>query len=148
MEIMGARILRRLRGCAWLYVGLLGAPALLMAGCMVGPDYHPTKTETELPAGWDGTTVAAPTQPSVATTEAAQLSEWWGVLNDPKLTRLVTDALKANLDLRTAESALRQARATRAVAASGFWPNVNATGAYTRAGPLGGGRRPICSRTG
>ena len=110
-----------------------------MAGCKVGPDYQPTKTETELPAGWDGTTVAAPAQTSVATPEPAQLSEWWGVLNDPKLTQLVTDALKANLDLRTAVSALRQARATRNVTAAGFWPTANATGSYTRAGPLGGG---------
>jgi NodT family efflux transporter outer membrane factor (OMF) lipoprotein len=138
--MMGARILRRLRGSTGLCVTLLGAPVLLMAGCAVGPDYHPTKTETKLPDGWDGTTVAEPAQPSVATTEVAQLSEWWNVLNDPKLTQLVTDSLKANLDLRTAISALRQARATRDVAASGFWPTVNATGAYSRGGPLGGGR--------
>jgi NodT family efflux transporter outer membrane factor (OMF) lipoprotein len=45
---------------------------------------------------------------------------------------LVTDALKANLDLRTAVSALRQARAARTVTASAFWPSANATGSYTR----------------
>ena len=118
---------------------LCGAAVLLVVGCKVGPDYQPTKTETPLPAGWDGITVAAPAQPSVATTDAAQLAEWWSVLNDPTLTQLVTDALKANLDLRTAVSALRQARATRNVTAAGFWPSVNATGSYTRSGPLGGG---------
>jgi outer membrane protein, multidrug efflux system len=134
MGIMGERGLRGLLGGA-AAVLLAGLPA--MVGCMVGPNFQPTKTE--LPAGWDGTTVAAPAQPSVATTEAAQLSEWWGVLNDPKLTELVTEALRANLDLRTAASALRQARATRNVTAAGFWPSVNATGAYTRSGPLGGG---------
>jgi multidrug efflux system outer membrane protein len=136
MKIIGARILRGRRGRACL----LGGVALLMAGCTVGPDYHPTKTGAPLPAGWDGTGVATPAQPSVATTEAAHLSDWWGVFNDPKLTQLVTDALKANLDLRTAEAALRQARAARDVTASGFWPNVNATGSYQRSGPLGGGR--------
>jgi NodT family efflux transporter outer membrane factor (OMF) lipoprotein len=46
----------------------------------------------------------------------------------------VTDALKANLDLRTAVSALRQARATRNVTAAGFWPSANATGSYQRSG--------------
>jgi NodT family efflux transporter outer membrane factor (OMF) lipoprotein len=76
--------------------------------------------------------VAVPVQPSVATTAAAHLSEWWGVFNDPKLTQLVTDAFKANLNLRTAISALRQARAARTVTASAFWPSVNATGSYTR----------------
>jgi len=132
MRIMAARILRKLRRCTRRSAAILGAPALLLAGCAVGPDYHPTKTETAMPAGWDGTTVAAPAQPSVATTEAARIGEWWGVLNDPKLTQLVTEALKANLDLRTAISALREARATRTVTASGFWPSVNGTGSYTR----------------
>jgi len=140
MGNMGERIRRKLQGCTWVFAGLLGAVALLTAGCKVGPDYRPTKTETALPAGWDGTTVAAPDQASVATTEAAQLSEWWSVLNDPKLTQLVTDALHANLDLRTAVSALRQARAAYEVTKSGFWPTLNATGSYQRTGPLGGGR--------
>ena len=62
-----------------------------------------SRRRRNVPAGWDGTTVAAPAQTSVATTEPAQLSEWWSVFNDPKLTQLVTDALKANLDLRTAD---------------------------------------------
>jgi NodT family efflux transporter outer membrane factor (OMF) lipoprotein len=137
MGIMGERVLRGLLG---------GAAAMLLAGCTVGPDYRPTKTE--LPAAWDGTTVAAPARASVATTEAVQLSEWWGVLNDPKLTELVTGALQANLDLRTAESALRQARALRAVTAAGFWPNVNATGSYQRGGPLGGGHATDLFQTG
>ena len=132
MGIMAARILHKLRRCTWLSAGLLGAPALLIAGCTVGPDFHPTKTETELPAGWDGTTVAAPAQTSIATTETPQLIEWWAVLKDPKLTQLVGDALKANLDLRTAVAALWQARATRNVTASAFWPTVNGTGSYTR----------------
>ena len=137
---MGARILHERRGRARRYAGLLGAAALFLAGCAVGPNYHPTQTETPLPAGWEGTTVAAPSRTSVATTEAPHLSEWWGVFNDPRLTQLVTEALKANLDLRTARSALRQARATRDVTAAGFWPNLNATASYQRGGPLGGGR--------
>ncbi len=49
MGIMAAGILRKLRRCTWLSAGLLGAPALLIAGCTVGPDYHPTKTETRTP---------------------------------------------------------------------------------------------------
>jgi NodT family efflux transporter outer membrane factor (OMF) lipoprotein len=140
MRTIGGRILRGRRGCARLCAGFLGAPALLMAGCMVGPNYQPTKTETPLPNAWDGTAAAAPAQPSVATTEAAHLSEWWKVFNDPKLTELVADALKANLDLRTAQAALREARATRDVTVAGFWPNASATGSYARGGPTGNGR--------
>ena len=66
---------------------------------------------------------------------AGQDIEWWNVFNDPKLTALVTEALKVNLNVRAAESALRQARAARGVTAAGFWPGVNATGSYTRSKP-------------
>jgi NodT family efflux transporter outer membrane factor (OMF) lipoprotein len=134
MESMAARIPGKLRGRIWRSAAILGLPAMFLAGCAVGPDYHPTKTESPMPSGWDGMTMAAPGQSSVATSEAARLSEWWGVFNDPKLTQLVNEALKANLDLRTAISALRQARATRTVTAAAFWPNVNGTGSYTRSG--------------
>lgn len=109
---------------------LSSAIGLLLAGCAVGPDYKPPKTET--PAGWDGTTVVAPAQTSHATTEPVKISEWWNVLNDAKLTALVKEALKVNLNVRVAESQLRQARASRGVAAAAFWPGVNATGSYTR----------------
>ena len=72
MGIMGERIRRKLRRCTWR----LRRPPRRARRCSwpaarSGRTTSPTKTETALPAGWDGTTVAAPAQTSVATTEAA-----------------------------------------------------------------------------
>ena len=52
--------------------------------------------------------------------------------NHPTLSALVEEAVKRNLDLQLAEARLRQARATRGVAAGGFWPAVTASGSYQR----------------
>ena len=116
---------------------LQSAICILAAGCTVGPNFKPPKAEAPTPAGWDGTSVIAPAQTSHATTEAITISEWWNVFNDPQLTALVQQALKVNLDVRVAEAQLRQARAARGVAVAGFWPTVNATGAYQRSKPSG-----------
>ena len=40
---------------------------------------------------------------------------WWQRFNDPQLTALVTQALQANTDVRSAQAALQQARALRDV---------------------------------
>ena len=71
-------------------------------------------------------------QPSVATAQPADLTQWWQQFNDPTLTALVKEAVKTNLDLRIAEARLRQARATRGIAVGGLWPAVTASGSYQR----------------
>ncbi|HKY09648.1 MAG TPA: efflux transporter outer membrane subunit, partial [Candidatus Binatia bacterium] len=40
--------------------------------------------------------------------------------------------VRSNLDLRIAEARIREARASRAVVASGAWPTVDTSGSYTR----------------
>jgi NodT family efflux transporter outer membrane factor (OMF) lipoprotein len=54
------------------------------------------------------------------------------VFNDPLLTALIEKALCANLDLKIAEARVRQARAARAIASAGLWPNADASGSYRR----------------
>src|SRR5208337_3323694 len=71
-------------------------------------------------------------QPSVATAQPGDLTQWWRQFNDPTLTALVEEAVKTNLDLRLAEARLRQARATRGVAVGGLWPAVTGSGSYQR----------------
>ena len=85
-----------------------------------------------MPGTWAGISEKSSEQPSVATTRPAAVATWWQNFNDPKLTALVEEAIKTNLDLRLAESRLRQARFTRSVIAGGLWPSVNASGSYTR----------------
>lgn len=60
------------------------------------------------------------------------LAQWWQSLNDPQLTELINEALQANLDLREAQSRLRQARAKRTVADAGRYPSVTASGSASR----------------
>jgi len=116
------------------YVSVLVAAVclamLIVNGCMVGPDYH--QPPAKVPAGWVGVTKAPNAQPSIATAQPADLTNWWRQFNDPILTSLVEEALKTNLDLQIAEARLRQARALRGVAVSGLWPGVTASGGYQR----------------
>jgi NodT family efflux transporter outer membrane factor (OMF) lipoprotein len=109
--------------------------ALAFAGCMVGPDYKPPKTQT--PPAWASVTnsTAADTR---LTTNAVELAQWWTRFHDPKLTELVNAALRTNLDVRLAEALLREARAARGKDAGGLWPSLTATASGTRTGAMGG----------
>jgi multidrug efflux system outer membrane protein len=95
---------------------------LLQAGCTVGPDYKPQ--DVNAPAGWAGTK-------NVSSSDT-MLLQWWTEFNDPNLTSLIERAMKSNLDLKQAEERIRQARASRGVAAAGFWPTADVTGSATR----------------
>ena len=111
-------------------------PALiLIAGCMVGPDYHPPAPKA--PATWAGVTNALANAASITTTNTAELARWWEKFRRPKLTALVEEALRTNLDVRLAEASLRQARAARGVIAGGLWPGLTGTASYARLGAGG-----------
>ena len=117
------KITRRLHS-----IPLILTIALVTNGCMVGPNFRPVHSRA--PDGWAGLKEVAAKQPSVPTDQPANLVQWWRQFDDPMLTALVEDALKANLDLRLAEARLRQARAARGVAVGGLWPAVSAAAEY------------------
>lgn len=95
---------------------------LFVDGCMVGPNYKPP--QTSMPKGWIGTTG----QPQAA----LDLVHWWNTFNDPNLTSLIKRAVQANLNLKQAQSRLREARQKRIIAAAPLWPTINGTGSYER----------------
>jgi len=95
------------------------AAALLLTGCMVGPDYRAQPPAT--PAAW--TAEAAP---------AADAERWWTAFNDGTLDRLVTAARERNLDLRVAQARLREVRAQLGVVRSRLAPEIDAEGNVTR----------------
>lgn len=117
-----------------------------LSGCLVGPDYEAPKTEMPGEFGDVRHTQAedatAASQPSKTNSNPAELRKWWDRLNDPVLSSLVQQSIDANIDLKLAESRLRQSRAERGVVAADFWPSVNADGGYSRSkfsgGPSGG----------
>lgn len=99
---------------------------MVLAGCAVGPDYRPPQTVTpdqwhELPQ--TGVRAESPDAPSLAA--------WWTTLNDPQLNEFIERALADNKTVRQASARVLQARAQRAIAGSGFWPNINASTSAT-----------------
>ncbi len=109
---------------SWSCVALV---LLFVAGCEVGPNYVPPQPETS--AAWPGANkdglVAAPVDPNT-------LALWWTTFGDPELSRLIERALANNLDLKVAQTRVRQSRARLGIATAGLFPTVNATASGNR----------------
>ena len=58
--------------------------------------------------------------------------QWWRQFGDATLDALIDDALSGSEDLQMAEARLRQARAARRQAISGYFPAVTASGGASR----------------
>src|SRR5271169_139416 len=115
-------------------IGILIAAGLglvMISGCMVGPEYHPPQS-TVIPSEWAGVSKIPSDQPSVATAQPVDLTQWWRQFADPTLNELVEEAVKTNLDLQIAVARLRQARALRGITIGGLWPSVAASASYQR----------------
>jgi outer membrane protein, multidrug efflux system len=104
------------------FIILAAVTAALAAGCEVGPDYKPPTITVR-----SDFAETASTQPSGAVLASLQ---WWETFHDPELNSLVSRAVRGNLDLQTAESRLRQARAQSGVVGADLWPQVNVDGGY------------------
>jgi multidrug efflux system outer membrane protein len=110
--------------------GLIGVSLFLVTvtGCMVGPNFQ--RPPESVPAQWSGP--LPPPSPQPATLAEKELAYWWTVFEDQTLTFLIDRAVESNLDLKLAESRIRQARAARGVAASGIGPTADTTGSFRR----------------
>ncbi|GMW00387.1 MAG: transporter [Candidatus Hydrogenedentota bacterium] len=92
-------------------------------GCKTGPDY--ARPDVDIPTEW-----ASPREGG-AVDQSTDLSQWWTLLNDPVLTELIGKTLENNLEIRTAEARVREARAARRIAGSALWPTLNAAASWT-----------------
>ena len=104
-----------------LKTGLLPAlgASLLLAGCMVGPDYvRPTST---LPEQYKETTAESG---APADAKALVNPEWWTLFNDAMLNQLVQQALVANQDLQAAIARLAASEAAAREAGAELYPAV------------------------
>ncbi|WP_419730109.1 efflux transporter outer membrane subunit [Lichenicola sp.] len=113
-----------------LVPGLLAAT--MLAGCMVGPDYHRPAAispamlkEMTPPPGW-----------AFADPHYAELPKgaWWTLYNDPVLTGLESQIDVSNQTIKADEAAYRQARALVDEARAGLFPTITATPSFTRSG--------------
>ncbi|WP_296893283.1 efflux transporter outer membrane subunit [Thiobacillus sp.] len=98
---------------------------LALAGCASVAPPRAEPVAVDVPADWSATNVSA-------TTGASSLVQWWLRFDDPLLTRLVAQALQANTDVKSAQAALRQARALRDVSAAALLPAVDSSASAQR----------------
>jgi outer membrane protein, multidrug efflux system len=94
----------------------------LIAGCTVGPDYHPP--ESRAPGQWSSPLAGGETDSPPAD------ASWWKTFNDPQLDSLIARASQSNLTLQAAAARIREARAERGVTAADLGPNVNTSASY------------------
>ncbi len=99
------------------------ALAFLFSGCaMVGPDYHPVSANA--PAAWHAELTGG-LHPGPANPQT--LARWWTVFHDPLLVELENKALRGSLDLKTARSRVREARALMGISRAGLFPQLNSS---------------------
>ena len=102
--------------------------AFLAGGCAnissVGPDYHSPATKTS--AHWSEPLAGGETNAATAT------AAWWKNFHDAELNSLIERATCSNLDLRIAQSRVREARAQSSGAFADLWPTVDGGGGYSR----------------
>jgi len=98
---------------------------LLLAGCMLGPDY--VKPEVA------GNATAQSRLPRAAQADvqpATPPSQWWRALNDPLLDQLVDEALRNSPNLRAAQAKLLASRALQRQRRAEQLPSVGAVAGY------------------
>jgi NodT family efflux transporter outer membrane factor (OMF) lipoprotein len=100
-----ANILR----CIWLVI-----VAVLIEGCMVGPDY--SRPAVPQQKGWQAVEGAAALQPEDV--------RWWLDLKDPQLVNYIEKGISGNQNIKEAEARICEARALRGVAAASLLPQV------------------------
>ncbi|MGF6652044.1 multidrug efflux system outer membrane protein [Paraburkholderia youngii] len=123
---------------------VIGMPALLLASCTVGPDFH--APHADVPAQWHDTqrtaasdaaasgasSATAANVASVPTLDTDPDPRWWRSFNDPTLDALIARAALGNLDLQQAVLRIVEARTQVQAAAAQGLPNLRATASYQR----------------
>ena len=110
------------------------AALLLLGGCAVGPNFESPSALSPLSWFRSTRTERANGKLSMPVAEPIDVA-WWRVLRDPQLTALMRRVAGANLDVRTAEIRLAEARAQRGVTRAGAFPTLNGNASYTRERP-------------
>lgn len=97
---------------------VMPAAAALLAGCTMGTPYQ--RPVAELPAAWE-----AKSENALAADKFG--AEWWKVYADPRLDRVVEDALLYNTNLLLAMARVDEARAQLGIVSSDESVGVGAT---------------------
>jgi outer membrane protein, multidrug efflux system len=93
---------------------------LLLAGCLVGPNYK--RPPVEAPGVYRGDSQSA----LAPSSEPLGEEKWWKVFQDPVLQQLIRTAIEQNYDLRIAASRVLQAQAQLGITRANQFPTVSA----------------------
>ena len=99
--------------------------AVLLTACASVPDPVTTDMPPAVPPQWSADAARAGVS-------ATDLSAWWHRFDDPAIAALVTKSLDANTSVKSAQAALRQARALSELQRAGLGPLVSASGSAQR----------------
>jgi NodT family efflux transporter outer membrane factor (OMF) lipoprotein len=102
---------------------------LTLAGCALGPDFHPPGTRPAVASFVPAEAGAgSPSHPVARAFDA----DWWTLFNDPTLVALEREALASNFDLQGAAARLAQSRAALRVSGAALLPNASANASRLR----------------
>jgi NodT family efflux transporter outer membrane factor (OMF) lipoprotein len=118
-------------------IGLLSlaALALAVAGCRVGPAYHPPAPPQIAAANYKESTVNFQDQDGwrVANPSDAMIrGNWWEVFHEPELNTLEEQLDISNESIKQSFQEFMEARAMIAEARAQYWPTITANPAWNR----------------
>ena len=126
------RVMKIIRPAKICRSSLVVTPALLLGGCLVGPNYH--RPEAPVPAQFKespGWTLAVPAAD-------APKGDWWKAFNDPLLDQLEPLVSVSNQTVRQDYANYQEALAEVEVARSALFPTLGITGSATKQHGPGG----------
>jgi multidrug efflux system outer membrane protein len=97
----------------------------LVTGCTVGPNYKPP--QMEMPQEWQHSS-----EEVFSTVSDANNAEWWKIFADEDLDKLVRQATGNNRDIKAAFYRVEASRALLDFTAGRYYPDINASGTYSR----------------
>jgi NodT family efflux transporter outer membrane factor (OMF) lipoprotein len=104
----------------------LASAFVLLAGCVVGPDY--VRPEAPVPATYQELGDWKPAQPG----DQLSRGKWWEIFGDPLLNELEAQVAISNQNVLFAEAQFRQARALVQAARAGYFPTLSGTASWKR----------------
>lgn len=114
------------------------AVAMLLAGCAVGPNYHPpAPMSLGVPSAYAPPVTTAGGS-SVAPISPVDLANWWQQFNDPVLSSLIATATAENLQIAQSAARLAEAREARVQARSDLLPTLSGSAGLTENFTRGG----------
>ncbi|HUB92102.1 MAG TPA: efflux transporter outer membrane subunit [Dyella sp.] len=110
-----------------LHTALVTSLAIVLGGCMVGPDYH--RPQLPMPAQYKelpGWTAASPEA------DASPKGDWWTAFNDPLLNQLEPMVSVSNQTVQQQYANYQEALANVQVARAALFPTLGITGSATK----------------